>query len=115
MLDVNLEFRKGVLFIRLTGELTKRTTKVLEREVTELILKNGMQNIVFNLERITEIDMKGISSLYYHYEICNKQKGIAYICGVQNERLKEKLRKARLFQYMKLMEDELCILHAVAS
>ena len=43
MLDVNFEFRRGILFIRLCGELTKRTIKEFDLVVTSLIRDNGIR------------------------------------------------------------------------
>lgn len=113
MLDTNLEFRKGVLFIRLNGELTKKTTPILE-DITCMILKNGIQNVVFNMEELSMIDMKGISALFYHYEICKKQRGTAYVCNM-HEPMRTKMKKSRILQYMIEVENELEVLHAVAN
>ena len=72
MLDINMECRKGILFIRLGGELTKETVGKLNTEVTELVKEAGIRNIVFNVENLISIDMKGISTLFYNYELCKK-------------------------------------------
>lgn len=113
MLEIALEFRKGILFVRLNGELSKKTIPILQSEVTETILQNGIQNVVFNMEQVKSIDMKGLSSLLYHYEICKNRKGSCYICNVSNEWIRMKLKKNRIFNYLHEMDNELTILHEV--
>lgn len=113
MLETELEFRKGILFVRLKGELSKNTINVLQNGVTDVILQNGIQNVVFNMEHLKNIDMKGMSSLLYHYEICKNRKGNCYICNISSELVYMKLRKNRILNYLHEMENELTILQAV--
>lgn len=107
MLEINMEFRKGILFIRLIGELTKKTYQKLNDEVTIMIKENGIRNIVFNIEKLNKIDMKGISFLYYNYELCNYNKGKIMICGFQNEKVKNRIKNSRLLNYMYEVSSEL--------
>lgn len=113
MLEITLEFRKGILFARLQGELTKKTSQVLQTEVTDTIIKNGIQNVVFNLEQLKTIDMKGMSVLLYHYEICKNRKGSSYICNIPNEWIRMKLKRNHILNYLHEMDNELTILHTV--
>ena len=45
LLDINLEFCKGILFIRLKGELNKSTVNKLKEEGIESIYKDNVANI----------------------------------------------------------------------
>ena len=107
MLDINFEFRRGVLFIRLSGELTKRTVSYLDSEVTTLIRDNGIRNVVFNVSNLNKLDLKGISRLFYNYELCKKNRGVSLLCCVDNNIIHEKIESTRLFQYMNDLNDEL--------
>lgn len=107
MLETDLEFRKGILFIRLNGELTKKTVSQLEEEVTKKIKKSGIQNIVFNIEKLINIDLKGINALFYTYELCQQNHGKSLLCGIQNTEIKVKLEKSRLLKYISETETEL--------
>lgn len=107
MLDINFEFRRGVLFIRLSGELTKRTVSYLDSEVTTLIRDNGIRNVVFNVSNLSKLDLKGISRLFYNYELCKKNRGVSLLCCVDNNSIHEKIESTRLFQYMNDLNDEL--------
>ena len=107
MLDINFEFRRGVLFIRLRGILTKNTVKELDSEVTTLIRDNGIRNVVFNVSDLTKIDLKGISRLFYNYELCKRNRGVSLLCCVDNYNIHEKIKSTRLFKYMVDVNDEL--------
>ena len=74
MLNVGTEFRKGILFVRLKGDLNKDTVYKLNKKVTNVVKENGIRNIVFNFERLKSIDIKGINSIFYNYELCKKNK-----------------------------------------
>lgn len=111
MLDINMEFRKGILFIRLCGELTKDTVEKLNKEVTELLKKAGIRNVVFNIEHLISIDMKGINMLFYNYELCKNNKGKSMLCGIENTAIKQKIVNSRLLKYMCETSDELSAFH----
>ena len=107
MLDINFEFRRGVLFIRLKGILTKKTVPKLDSDVTTLIRDNGIRNVVFNVSELSRIDLRGISRLFYNYEICKKNRGVSLLCCVDNDDIHEKIKSTRLFKYMVDVSDEL--------
>lgn len=107
MLDINFEFRRGVLFIRLRGVLTKKTVKKLDSDVTTLIRDNGIRNVVFNVSELNRIDLRGISRLFYNYELCRKNRGVSLLCCVNNEDIHDKIESTRLFKYMIDLNDEL--------
>lgn len=107
MLDINFEFRKGILFIRLKGDLIKRNIQILDDEVTSLIKDNGIRNVVFNVSELDKIDLKGISRLFYNYELCKKNRGVSLLCCVNNRNILDKIKNTRLLKYMLQMNDEL--------
>lgn len=80
MLHIEFEFRKGILFLRLFGELTIRTLHQLKEEVEDIIENSGIYNIVINLKSIIRIDRVGIYGLYEEY-LARKQEGIFMICN----------------------------------
>lgn len=107
MLETILEYRKGILFVRLFGSLTKNTTVTFKTKITSLVLENNINHIVLNLESVDEIDLKGIHEIYYLYEICKDNKGKLLLCNSIHEDVKRKLRKERLFHYIKEIKNEL--------
>lgn len=106
LLEINSECRKGIFFVRLKGELTKENYLILRGEVTDLVKDNGIRNIVFNLHDLNKIDMKGISELYYNFEMSKKNKGIGFLCGI-NDNINRQIKSSRITKYMNEISDEL--------
>lgn len=113
MLEINIEFRKGILFVRLIGELTKETVNKLNYEVTSLIKDNGIRNIVFNITDLNIIDIKGINSLLYNYEIIKNNHGRSCICGIKNTLVQHRIKNSRLLKYMYEASDELSAFNVI--
>ena len=106
MLNVGTEFRKGILFVRLRGHLNKDTIYKLNKRVTNIVKNNGIRNIVFNFTNLKSIDMKGINTIFYNYELCKNNDGISLMCG-NNDNIRKKLKKARLINYIYEAPDEI--------
>ena len=105
MLESILEFRRGILFVRLQGILTKETIDKLD-EVINLIQDDDVSNILLNMKGIDNIDMKGIHKLLYIYELCKSKKGQTLICGI-NSNIENKIKKNHLLNYIVETENEL--------
>lgn len=73
MFNINFEFRKGIFFLRLIGELNKETYKTKEKEIKELITENKFKYIVINTNNLKRIDLDGIN---YLLEICNMTREV---------------------------------------
>ncbi len=103
MLKINMEYRKGVLFIRLKGNLTKETVKSLNKYLIPVITKHGIKYIVYNLGAITVIDNYGKESLKKGVEAARLNHGDGLIC---NTRL-------TLNDQFKIVENELAALSLI--
>lgn len=106
MLNIDMEFRKGILFVRLDGILTKNTVKDIEIEVIDKIKKGGINQVVYNLENLKEIDLKGVHALLYTYEINKQTSGRTLVCGV-NETIEKLIRGSRVLNYLNEIGSEL--------
>ena len=113
MLEINMEFRKGILFIRLIGALNEKTVDKLENEVTELVYENGIRNLVFNLEGVTNIDINGINALLKNYKLCKQNDGKTLVCNLDNSQVKSRVYKSRLLKYMYEARDELSAINVM--
>ena len=72
MLNINMEFNSGILFVRLIGSLNKLTTNKLIDTLIPVIKNNGIKNLVYNLEMLKSIDDIGFNTLLLGYnEILN--------------------------------------------
>ena len=107
MIKINtyLEFRKGILFVRINGVITKDTSSIYSEDVNEVIKINGIKKVVLNLKKVKEIDLKGINLLFYTYELTKNNKGSLYFTNINN--IKEKLDKSHLLKYVDVLENEL--------
>ena len=106
MLNVGTEFRRGILFVRLKGHLNKDTINKLNKKVTNVVKENGIRNIVFNFKDLKSIDIKGINTIFYNYELCKDKEGLSLFCG-NNDNIRNKLKKSRLINYIYETKDEL--------
>lgn len=106
MLNVDTEYREGILFVRLKGHLNKDTINKLNKKVTQVVKDNGIRKIVFNFNNLKSIDEKGISTLLYNYELCKVLDGRSLMCG-NNDNIRSKLKRSRLINYIYETTDEL--------
>ncbi|MBS7021383.1 MAG: STAS domain-containing protein [Firmicutes bacterium] len=113
MLEIDMEFRKGILFVRLRGELTDHTVDVMNREVTKTVEDYGIGNLVFNISDLNKIDEIGIQSILNNSELAKRSKGRALLCGISNLELKQVLKRNQVFKYMNETSDELTALSII--
>ena len=67
MLEIDMDSKYGILFVRFFGEISKKTRKKLNKEVGEFIKNVGIRNVVFNLENVNYIDNDGFKTLVKYY------------------------------------------------
>lgn len=83
MLNINIEFTKGVLFVRLDGTLNNRNGKGVESTITNIINDGGIRFLVFN---VSNLKIKSGISIF---ENCKKLIGIndgkMLMCGLNND------------------------------
>ena len=85
MLEIDMDSKYGILFVRLFGELTKKTRKKLNNEVWNLLVNVGIKNVVFNLENLNKLDDIGFKTLVKCYNVCNHNDGNTMICLSKNK------------------------------
>lgn len=88
MLEIEMEFKKGIFFIRLMGILTKNSSKKLINECIPVILKHGIKYIVINLDKVNQIDLKGIEALMEINDIVRSNNGKTTLCSLSNKEVK---------------------------
>lgn len=94
MLKVDMEFKKGILFVRLEGSLNKRNIEKFNNEVIPVVLKHGLKFVVVNLDKVNTIDTNGIESLMELNEIVSKIDGKTTLCSLTNSNVKTSLRES---------------------
>ena len=82
MLDVNVEFSKGVLFIRLSGNINSVNSINIKSNITNIIKEGGIKYLLFNIDNLKikeKIDL---------FEKCNElikiNNGKMIICGIND-------------------------------
>lgn len=96
MIKIDMEFKKGLLFIRLTGDLNKISNSEFRNTVFPIVLKNEFKYVVLNLLNLNTIDDLGIESLIDLNHIVETWKGKTSICNLNNEELKKKIYNSAL-------------------
>lgn len=76
MLKTNMEFRRGILFIRLKGDLNKNTIRG--------VIDKDFKYIVLNIDDMYSIDSYSINYINRLYKIINSTSGKMIICDKFN-------------------------------
>lgn len=63
MLKINFEFRKGIFFIRLIGNLNDNSYKDEDIQIENLIVDNKFKYVVINTNFLKRIDLDGLKYL----------------------------------------------------
>ena len=72
MLNIEMEFKSGILWVRLSGKLYENTVNTFNEEVLPVILKHGIMYIVVNLDKMK---LQGGVSYAIRSDDCKNQKG----------------------------------------
>ena len=83
MLKIDIEYRKGILFVRLIGDINKSTIKDME-VVDNMIKKAGIKYLLINLEKVAIIRPDEVSKLISKYNNLIGDDGKLVICGYYN-------------------------------
>lgn len=86
MLDINIEFIKGVLVVTLEGSINNRNVLSVRNNLLTIIKNGGIKYLMFNITGSVleeDIDM---------FDECNKlirkNKGKMYVCGLKDKNLR---------------------------
>ena len=73
MLKINTEFRKGIMFIRLNGEVDKLNI--------DNVFVNDFKYVVLNLDNLLSIDSEAIKNIIDYNNKITKNNGKLIICN----------------------------------
>ncbi len=88
MLKVLMEFRKGILFVRLFGVLNNQTIEIFKVEVKEVIYRVGIKFVVININGLEEINEIGVKEIRSLRNSLIKSKGELFLFGGEIKELK---------------------------
>jgi len=84
MLDIDMKFIRGILFVRLKGILNGDTAIKLDEELSEIVKVNGIKFLLINLDDLGYIDKYGIDIITKNYKYILNNDGKLMICGLSN-------------------------------
>lgn len=85
MLDIGLEFARGLLFVRLSGRLDINTCNQLSNCLDKMINDKGLKYFVINLEELSYVDEKGIQAIIDRYFDVVLHDGKLVVCGYSDK------------------------------
>ena len=112
MLNIDLEYKKGILFLRLNGVLNKTTSFILKDAMKRIVSGAGIKYLFINFENLCEIDKEGISTIIYSYNEYLKSSGKLMVCGY-NENVRINIEKTELKDYALELKNEISAFNLV--
>ena len=84
MLKINSEYIKGILFVRIDGNLNRRNSHKLNNFLVPAVLKHKIKFLVYNLYNLNNIDIVGKDALLKGARAIDANNGISLMCEVPN-------------------------------
>lgn len=84
-----MEFRKGILFVRLYGTLNDDTLNKFKTDVKEVIINSGIKYVVINVENLYSISKSGVKEIKLLKKVLKKTNGQFFLFGGEIKELKE--------------------------
>lgn len=101
MLKMDMEYIRGILFVRLGGILNRKNTYKINNYLVPVLLKHRIRYLVYNLYELNEIDESGLDALLNTKCAIRANKGKICLCEV-SENMRKQMRRLRI----KNVEDE---------
>jgi len=97
MLKMDLEYKSGVLFIRLEGNLIRKTNYKINNYILPVIIKHQIKYVIYNLKNLKNIDESGIDAILNTKCKIKKNRGIIYLCEV-SDIISSKIKRLKIKQ-----------------
>ncbi|MDD3341627.1 MAG: STAS domain-containing protein [Bacilli bacterium] len=107
MLETYTEFRKGIFFLRLQGEMTAETTYLLKKEISLLLRGVKPGYIVLNLKNVTRIDRKGLEVLNHVFTSVEEAGGSCMFCPSESVNVRDYVSENALKKRVRFIDNEL--------
>jgi len=92
---MNLEYSKGILFVRLDGKLNRKTSYKINNYLVPVILKHKIKKIVYNFLKLTDVDECGIDAILNTESAVKNNHGALMLCEL-NKLISKKLKKIKI-------------------
>lgn len=104
-LEIELDVKKTVLCIRLSGELDHHTAEELREQVTSTLAAHPIKHIVLNLQQLTFMDSSGLGVILGRYKQIKAIGGEMVVCAISPS-IKRLFDMSGLFKIIRLEPDE---------
>lgn len=95
MLKMDLEYNKGILFVRLEGILNRRSCYKLNNYLVPVILKHKIKYLVYNMYLLEDIDESGLDALLNTKCAIRTNKGKICLCEV-SKNLEKSIKRLKI-------------------
>ena len=85
MLNIDTEYKRGILFVRLQGVLNKDTSVKLNKLLECAIIKAGIKYLMINFEQLVSIDEIGLEVINKNCLLLINNEGKLLTCGYNNK------------------------------
>ena len=89
MLKVLMEFRRGVLFVRLYGIFNSTTLEIFNKDVKEVIISSGIKYVVLNMNGVNELSSDAIRAIKRLRKIITSNDGDFFLISGEIKELKK--------------------------
>lgn len=102
----NIDYKKGVLFIRIKGVLTGNKCIEFENKIIPIVFGLESKYITINMSNVKDIDLNGINSFVKLSNIVSKWSGKVALCEL-NKNIDDFIRQSDIFDYCFKTKNEL--------
>ncbi len=95
MLKMDMQYIRGILFVRLGGELNRKNTYKINNYLVPVLLKHKIRYLVYNLYELDGIDEAGVDALLNTKCAIKSNNGKICLCEVA-ENLKKQLKRLKI-------------------
>ena len=82
MLDIEMEFKHGILLVRLKGILNGDTVGLFKSDLEKVVSDNGIKYVLLNLKYLDYIDNYGFEAIKDTYRQIINNNGKLILCGI---------------------------------
>lgn len=102
---VTTEQRRGVLIVRLSGELDHHAAEMVRMELDDVIMRGRAEHLVLSLKELQFMDSSGLGVILGRYKLIRGKGGKMAVCDASAP-VKRLLEMSGLFKIMSVYDDE---------
>jgi stage II sporulation protein AA (anti-sigma F factor antagonist) len=104
-LSINLEVKRQVLLVRLSGELDHHTADELRTKIIDILESEHIHHIVLNLQDLSFMDSSGLGVILGRYKQIKNSGGEMVVCSISPS-VQRLFEMSGLFKIIRLEQTE---------